>query len=362
MTTPQSSARLASDLLAWYDRHHRRLPWRVEKGETADPYRVWLSEIMLQQTTVAAVTPYFEAFLDRWPGVADLATADLDEVLHAWQGLGYYARARNLHKCARVVAEEYGGTFPDREERLRALPGIGAYTAAAIAAIVFGRATAPVDGNVVRVLSRLLAIATPLPKLRGEVEKRAPAFVPAERPGDFAQALMDLGATVCTPRAPDCPACPWSGACAARAEGAPERYPVKAPKKEKPTRYGTAFWLTRKNDGAVWLRRRPEKGLLGGMMEIPSTEWAEAPAPPAPPVNADWQELPGTVRHTFSHFHLELTVWSATTNSPPNSGTWALPQDLGDHALPTVMKKVVRLAADGDRAQLTESHPRGSGV
>ncbi len=348
--TPQPPpAQLRRRMLAWYDRGHRALPWRADPGVTPDPYRVWLSEIMLQQTTVATVIPYFEAFLVRWPSIAKLAGADLDEVLHAWQGLGYYARARNMHACACAVIRDHGGRFPDTEEALRRLPGIGAYTAAAIAAIAFGRRAAPVDGNIIRVLARLYALGEPLPGVRTRVQALAQALMPAGRPGDFAQALMDLGATVCTPRKPACGECPWRRACAANRDGTPEAYPVKARKSPRPTRRGVAFWAVR-DDGAVLLRRRPETGLLGGMMEIPSTEWRQAPwllpeARALAPVATRWRSLPGIVRHTFTHFHLELTVLSGRiADGDGLDGVWCPPGRLSDHALPTLMKKVARHA------------------
>jgi len=340
-----SNARpLQERLLAWYDRERRTLPWRALPGERSDPYRVWVSEIMLQQTTAAAVAPYFVRFMALWPRVEDLATADLDAVLHAWQGLGYYARARNMHACARAVAAS-GGRFPDSEDALRRLPGIGAYTAAAVAAIAFERPAVPVDGNVVRVLARLHAIEEPLPAARPAIEARALALAPAARAGDFAQALMDLGATVCTPRLPRCPACPWREACAAFAGGQPETYPRKAAKKDRPVRHGAAFWVTR-GDGAVLLRRRPAKGLLGGMMEIPSTEWraqawSETEARASAPASARWLRLPGGVGHTFTHFHLELMVLAGRCRAgEPADGVWVRPDRLGEHALPTLMKKI----------------------
>lgn len=347
----------ASALLTWYDAHARRLPWRALPGVDADPYAVWLSEIMLQQTTVVTVGPYFQKFLDKWPRVQDLADADIDEVMHAWAGLGYYSRARNLHACAQAVVEDHAGIFPQTEAELLQLPGIGPYTSAAIAAIAYGQAATVVDGNVERVVARLFAITEPLPAAKKRIHEKAATLTPAKRPGDFAQAMMDLGATLCTPKRPACGRCPWTKACIARGKGNPETLPVKAPKKEKPTRRGVAFWIVRA-DGAVLIRKRPPKGLLGGMMEVPSTPWlADAPdAPPKEmrahntllaeaPIKAKWKKQPGEVRHTFTHFHLVLELYEARVpKNAKTDGVWVQPADLGDYALPTVMKKVVSLA------------------
>ncbi len=356
---PAAHQMIVGELLAWYDRHARHLPWRVPPGARgpdgrpirADPYRVWLSEVMLQQTTVAAVAPYYRDFLERWPTVEALAAAPLDDVLTAWAGLGYYARARNLHKCAQAVSETHAGRFPDDEAGLRALPGIGPYTAAAVAAIAFDRPAAPVDGNVERVVARLFEVTTPLPGAKTELKALAESLTPAERPGDFAQAMMDLGATVCLPRRPRCLACPLTGRCAARAAGRAEALPRRAPKAPRPTRRGVAFWLV-DGAGAVLLRRRPEKGLLGGMMEVPSTHWREAAWDEAEarrlaPAEADWQALPGLVRHTFTHFHLELTVWAAAgsdADAMETEGRWVRLDALSGEALPSVMRKVVHHA------------------
>ncbi|MEX2449672.1 MAG: A/G-specific adenine glycosylase [Rhodospirillales bacterium] len=347
--TAVTPAALRRRLLGWYDRRRRKLPWRAEPGETPDPYRIWLSEIMLQQTTVATVRSYFQAFLERWPTVERLAEAPLDDVLHAWQGLGYYARARNLHRCAQTVVSEHGGVFPDTEDALRALPGIGDYTAAAVAALAFGRKAAPVDGNIMRVIARLFAIPNAMPEGKARVQDRLAPLVPARRAGDFAQALMDLGAMVCTPRTPACGACPVRSACRALADGDPRLFPVKKAKRAKPTRRGVAYWITLA-DGTVLLRRRAESGLLGGMMEVPTSEWRErdwplAEAKSRAPVKAAWTRVPGSVRHTFTHFHLELTVLTAEIERRNSvDGVWCPAGRLGDYALPTVMKKIAALA------------------
>lgn len=346
----------ANELLAWYDANHRDLPWRVPpaaaaRGVRADPYHVWLSEVMLQQTLVEAVKPYFARFLAQWPDVGTLAAADRDEVMKAWAGLGYYSRARNLKKCAEIVAGDHDGVFPETAAELRKLPGIGDYTAAAIAAIAFGRAVAVVDGNVERVISRFAAIDTPLPAAKAAIREFVSAILPADRPGDFAQALMDLGATICTPRRPSCLVCPLRDGCEAFAESNPERFPVKAARKAKPLRRGAAF-VARRGDGAVWLRRRPESGLLGGMAEVPTTGWTSrcdgATGPEAAPVAADWRSK-GAIRHVFTHFELELSVYGATITEmgPGAQGWWSTPDDLPGEALPTVMKKVIETALPG---------------
>ncbi len=344
-------ADLVLRLLAWYDRARRALPWRALPGEVADPYRVWLSEVMLQQTTVAAVVPYFQAFIARWPTVAALAAAPVDEVMAQWAGLGYYARARNLHQCARTVAQWRQGCFPDDMGALRQLPGIGDYTAAAIAAIAFGRRAVVVDGNVERVMARLFAVTDPLPKVKPRLKELAATLTPAERPGDYAQAVMDLGATICTPKSPACGICPWMEGCRGRAAGIAAGLPAKVAKAERPIRRGIAFW-TLARDGAVLLRRRPPQGLLGGMMEVPSTPWrsegwtletaaAEAPVAAAA-LAGDWRLLPGVVRHTFTHFHLELAVATGRSNAANAArGLWCPLDRLAQQALPTVMRKVV---------------------
>ena len=346
---PATPGSVAPALLAWYDRHRRRLPWRARPGERPDPYRVWLSEIMLQQTTVATVGPYFARFLDRWPRVEALAAAKLDAVLHAWQGLGYYARARNLHACAKTVVAGHGGRFPDTEEGLRALPGIGAYTAAAVAAIAFDRKATPVDGNIERVVARLFALEEPLPGAKPALRQLAASLTPEARAGDFAQALMDLGATICRPREPLCLACPLSRGCAARASGIAAELPRRGPRAKRPLRHGVVYWVARR-DGAVLLRRRAETGLLGGLMEFPSSEWrtrrwsiAEAEA--AAPFAADWHPLPGLVRHGFTHFELELRVLAGRPKrARKGGGVWCRPDEFGTQALPTLMKKVARHA------------------
>lgn len=336
---------LAATLLAWYDRHRRDLPWRVKRGERPDPYRVWLSEIMLQQTTVAVVGPRFVAFCRRWPEVGALAAAPLDDVLHEWQGLGYYARARNLHACARAVVARYGGAFPRDEKALGELPGIGAYTAAAIAALAFDLPATPMDGNIERVVARLFAVDAPLPGAKTQIHALAKGLTPTERPGDYAQAAMDLGATICTPVRPACVLCPWRRRCRARALGMAEQLPRRPAKKPKPERYGVVFWAVR-TDGAVLLRRRPDHGLLGGMMEFPSTPWLTARWPDAAiaahsPVTTRWQPLPGAVRHSFTHFDLALQVWIGTAPRNVPSGFVAEPpQRFQTLALPTLMKKI----------------------
>ena len=325
----QEQQHLQSQLLKWYDSHGRTLPWRVKNGP-GDPYRVWLSEIMLQQTTVGTVRSYFEEFIRRWPSFEDLAKAELDDVLHAWQGLGYYARARNLHKCASVVISDHGGIFPDNEKALMSLPGIGDYTAAAIAAIAFGRRSAPVDGNIIRVVSRLMKLETPLPGLRRTVVEKFKPLVPEARSGDFVQAMMDLGSGVCTPRQPLCGECPWKESCRTFKAGIAAEYPKKATRKEKPTRHGVVFWLENA-DGQVLLQRRAEKGLLGGMMEIPSSEWREKEwreeeAIKQAPLSAKWRLVPGNVRHTFTHFHLELSVLTGRVEKNLKKGKSGAPR------------------------------------
>jgi A/G-specific adenine glycosylase len=350
--SPRSDfARLRSALLDWYDREGRTLPWRVRPqdrraGRVADPYAVWLSEIMLQQTTVPHATPYWFRFLALWPRVEDLAAAPREDVMREWAGLGYYARARNLHACALAVTRDHGGRFPDTLDGLRALPGIGEYTANAILAAAFDKPASVVDGNVERVIARLHALEIPLPAAKPQIRRLAAAIAAPERPGDYAQAIMDLGATVCTPRSPDCAACPWAFACAAREEGRQTRYPLKEKKKPRPVRRGIA-WLVRSPHG-LWLRRRPDRGLLGGMTEVPSTDWAEAIPDDAPPFAADWLER-GEVHHVFTHFELTLTVREADAapDWQPQDGYWVAEDALAQEALPSVMRKVVKLRRGG---------------
>jgi A/G-specific adenine glycosylase len=350
-------------LLGWYDRHRRRLPWRPLPGVSPDPYRVWLSEIMLQQTTVQAVGPYFEKFLLKWPSVAALGGASLDDVLRMWAGLGYYSRARNLHACAVVVKRDHGGEFPDTEDGLRALPGIGTYTAAAIAAIAFGRHTMPVDGNIERVASRLFAVEEPLPKSKplirqlastllastGEGDAKTRAGDAKTRAGDSAQALMDLGSTICTPKRPVCALCPLNDSCAARSRGDQETFPRKAPKKAGKLRRGAAFVVTRGD--ALLVRTRAEKGLLGGMTEVPTSDWLaaqddKAALKQAPALKgvARWHRKVGVVTHVFTHFPLELVVYTASVPArqrAPLGMRWVPIATLPDEALPTVMRKVI---------------------
>jgi A/G-specific adenine glycosylase len=337
---------LSVDLLAWYDRHARDLPWRVPPGSAArpDPYSVWLSEVMLQQTTVAAVRDYFHRFTMRWPDVAALAAAADADVMGEWAGLGYYARARNLLKCARAVVADHGGRFPETRQGLLQLPGIGPYTASAIAAIAFDEPATVVDGNVERVMARLHAIETPMPQAKRQLTSLAEGLTPNQRPGDYAQAVMDLGATICTPRSPACGICPWVTPCRARAMRIAAELPRKTPKVPKPTRFGIAY-LARRDDGAWLLERRPDSGLLGGMLGWPGSDWSETPSD-APPIEADWQDAGAEVRHTFTHFHLRLALRVAVVSAEaaPARGDF-VPQDAfrpGD--LPTVMRKAHDLA------------------
>jgi A/G-specific adenine glycosylase len=343
----------AEALLAWYDVHRRVLPWRAQAGQRADPYWVWLSEIMLQQTTVQAVGRYYREFLSRWPDVQALAAAPLDDVLAVWAGLGYYARARNLHRAAKVVVEEFGGEFPANYEQLKRLPGVGAYTAGAIAAIAFDQPYLAMDANAERVLARLFAIEEPLAKGKPRLRELGQQLVPQKRAGDFAQALMDLGSAICTPKKPACNSCPVNGYCEAFKRGLQELLPVKGEKPLRPLKRGAAF-VARDASGAVLLVKRPENGLLGGMLqpplgpwtdEFPSTEDAllQAPFP------ADWKKRLGIVRHGFTHFELEIEVYVAMVPPPLcGGGTWVAEADLPRAALPTVMRKIITRALDTD--------------
>lgn len=326
------------------------MPWRVppadrQAGVLPDPYKVWLSEVMLQQTTVAAVRDYHRKFTSIWPDVGALAAADDADVMAAWAGLGYYARARNLLKCARTVVADHGGRFPADHATLLTLPGIGPYTAAAIAAIAFDQPQVVVDGNVERVMARMFDIHTPLPAAKPALTDRARALTPAKRPGDYAQAVMDLGATICTPRNPACGICPWRSPCAARAAGTAADLPRKTPKKQVPTRYGIAYVVVRA-DGAMLLETRPDSGLLGGMLGWPGSDWSEDPVP-APPLAADWVTLDAEARHTFTHFHLHLQVMIARVppDAQPERGAFVARQDFSPAALPTAMRKVYDLVA-----------------
>ena len=337
-------------LLGWYDRHRRILPWRARKGERTEPYRVWLSEIMLQQTTVKAVAPYYARFLSRWPVVDALAAASLEDVLREWAGLGYYARARNLHACAREVADKHRGMFPLDEAGLLTLPGVGPYTAAAIAAIAYDAPTLPIDGNIERVVSRLFALEEELPAAKPRLRERADSLKPAHRFGDFAQALMDLGATICTPKKPACSLCPWNEVCVARKRGDQETFPRKAPKREGVLRQGAAFVVLRE-DGRILLQRRPAKGLLGGMSEVPGSEWRadfdlDEARKSAPRLGKAlrWRRRAGVVNHVFTHFPLALTVFVAKAprgTAALKGGRWASLDKLSQEALPNVMRKVI---------------------
>jgi A/G-specific adenine glycosylase len=340
-----ASRTVSEMLLEWYDRNARRLPWRVPPGgEQADPYRVWLSEVMLQQTTTAHAAPYFAAFTERWPTVEALAAAPEADVMAAWAGLGYYSRARNLITCARAVVER--GGFPDSEEALRKLPGLGAYTAAAVAAIAFGKHAVVIDANVERVVARLFAIAEPLPGAKVAIRAAAERITPHARAGDFAQAMMDLGATTCTPRDPKCLLCPIAQDCAGRAQGNPARFPVKAAKKAKPRRIGTAFWI--EQSGSVWLVRRPAKGMLGGMRALPDDGWsARADGSGEAPIPGSWR-AGGVVRHGFTHFDLELglAIYSGDRfRELGDQGEWWPVTEIGEAGLPTLFAKAAQLAS-----------------
>jgi len=359
-TSLDARAGAAAALLAWYDRDRRDLPWRVLPGEPADPYKVWLSEIMLQQTTVAAVKPYFLGFLARWPNVGRLAQASGEEVMRAWAGLGYYSRARNLHACAKIVAGPLKGKFPDTVAGLQDLPGIGPYTGAAVAAIAFGRPAAAIDGNSERVLARLFSIDTPLPAARSEIKAKAAKIVPFERPGDFAQAMMDLGAMICSPKRPSCGICPLLKFCRGHALGCPESLPRKAPRRERPLRQGAAFFV-RRRDGAVLVRTRPPKGLLGGMTEIPGTGWEThfdaALAVRQAPVEAPYRKLDKSVSHAFTHFALRLDIYVAevaNSRRAPMGYRFVPDRGLDKEAFPSVMRKIIEAVRDDPY-----SHPSG---
>ena len=338
----------SDDLLAWYDHHARVMPWRIppkdqKEGRKADPYRIWMSEIMLQQTTVTAVKGYFERFMARWPSVQALAEAKDEDVMGEWAGLGYYARARNLLKCARLVTTEMDAQFPSNYEDLISLPGIGPYTASAIAAIAYDIPTTVVDGNVERVMSRLFNIDTPLPLSKNELTQKAHILTPKQRPGDYAQAVMDLGATICTATRPACGLCPWTDNCAARKSGTASELPKKLPKKQKPTRYGFVYFVQRE-DLALLLERRPNKGLLGGMLGWPGSDWSDAPEEDAP-IYAEWQPIKSQVLHTFTHFHLKLSIMKASVRlgCVPIRGEFVAKSKFKPSELPTVMRKVFDL-------------------
>lgn len=341
----------AEQLLNWYDQHRRVLPWRALPSQKPQPYHVWLSEIMLQQTTVATVKSYFEKFLKLWPTIEALAAAPQEVILKEWAGLGYYARARNLHKCAQTIIADHDGSFPTTEEILRTLPGIGDYTAAAIAAIAFHEQAAVVDGNIERIISRSFRIKTALPSAKKEIRSEVARLTPRNRPGDFAQAMMDLGASLCSPKKPSCLLCPVSRHCAAQKAGDMEAYPVKAPKKVKPTRRAISFWV--EHDGYVLLERRPQKGLLGGMPGLFSTPWNErTDFPPKEewlnnkPSDDYFKPIDGETKHTFTHFHLLTQVVTAKASVKHNieNGFWHPVQELADVGLPTVFSKIVSLA------------------
>ncbi|MBO9400998.1 A/G-specific adenine glycosylase [Shimia sp. R9_3] len=340
----------SSDLLAWYDHNARKMPWRIgpaerKTGIKPDPYRVWMSEIMLQQTTVAAVKDYFERFTARWPTVKDLAAAADEDVMAEWAGLGYYARARNLLKCARFVSNELGGAFPDTVEALLKLPGVGPYTAGAVASIAFDQPATVVDGNVERVMARLFDVHTPLPAAKPELTELAERLTPQVRPGDYAQAVMDLGATICSPRNPACGICPWRAPCQAQKAGTAAELPKKTPKKPKPIRHGVVY-IARRVDGAFLLERRPDSGLLGGMLGWPGSEWQETAAPAhEAPIKAEWKTLNAEARHTFTHFHLRLTVCSALVpmDRKPITGHFIDAEEFDPGDLPTAMRKAFDL-------------------
>ncbi len=358
-TIDNNARRLGAMLLEWYGMNARDLPWRATAGKRPDPYRVWLSEIMLQQTTVATVRQRYAAFVARWPDVRALADAKREEVLDAWAGLGYYARARNMHACARVVAQELNGEFPQTPRKLERLPGIGPYTAAAIAAIAFGHATVAMDTNAERVVARLFAVQDPLPRARGRLRELAREMLDEERPGDFAQALMDLGATICTARAPSCASCPLRTRCQAANMGNAALLPRKERPGKRPTRRGDAYWIER-DDGMVLLRRRPPRGMLGGMLELPSHGWdTPSPRAEAPPLGLRYRPLDATVRHVFTHFSLELRLWRIARPLEPHVAErlplpegwfWQVIDELEGTRLPALMRKATRLLAGAHTA------------
>ncbi|MHA1539946.1 MAG: A/G-specific adenine glycosylase [Alphaproteobacteria bacterium] len=337
MTSP------SDNLLRWYDASGRDLPWRVRGERHTNPYHVWLSEIMLQQTTVITVIPYFNNFLMKWPSIEALAKASQDDVLHAWQGLGYYSRARNLHKAAQVITQEYDGTFPEEIDALKKLPGVGDYTAAAIASIAFGQEAVIMDGNVVRVISRLFGIHTPYPDSKKEIIEKAATLTPQSRVGDYNSAIMDLGATICTPKKTQCDRCPWIDICVAYKKDQVALLPVKKPKKKIPTRIGKVFWITNKK-GEILIRKRPEKGLFAGRMEIPWSDKNVEIEAITKVLPAPMEELPVIVKHTFTHFHLELhVVIGAAASAEELGGIWCAMEDLKDYAFPTLIQKVIKI-------------------
>lgn len=348
--SPAQISQMRRRLLDHYDQTGRTLPWRIRpedraRGVTPNPYAIWLSEIMLQQTTVAHGTPYWHKFLEAFPTVNDLANADRDRVLTMWAGLGYYARARNLHKCAQLIRDQYNGRFPESEAELLKLPGIGPYTAAAMAAICFDETTNIVDGNVERVISRVFTVETPLPNGKSDIKAFAATLVGPDRPGDYGQALMDLGSNVCTPTSPRCDVCPWGKYCAAYKAGTQTVYPRKLKKAKLPVRYGAVFVLMA--DEHVLLERRPDKGLLGGMMGFPGSDWGETPDSPVShaPMKAQWTKCADIVQHVFTHFELRLDVYIADIKRRNDiDGVWAPLSEIGSYALPTVMKKVMKAA------------------
>ena len=339
-----------NNILEWYDRHRRVLPWRALKGKTPNPYYVWLSEVMLQQTTVVTVGPYFHRFIEKWPSIDDLARAEIEDVMREWAGLGYYARARNLHKCAQIVSFSHKGIFPDRQESLIKLPGIGEYSSNSIAAIAYNKPANVVDGNVERVMARYFAVIEPLPDSKKNLKELAGSIAWGEtsRSGDYAQALMDLGATICTPKSPKCMLCPLKEGCMGRAQGIAETLPAKKAKKPKPQKYGQIYWITRKSDGAILLERRDDKQMLGGMLGLITSEWAsDSNMNPQPPIQI--KESKNTtlqVKHSFTHFDLHLDIITAhlkSTQKPENSHVWIIPSELDKIGLPTLFKKAVKL-------------------